>query len=69
MSAVLDNPALFDAPVNTMMKPSFPKVHIDEIVNKAITLLSKKHPAVLVEDDGKIVGILTRYDVIEYMSR
>jgi cystathionine beta-synthase len=69
MSVVLDNPALFDAPVNSMMKPSFPKVHIDELINKAITLLSKKHPAVLVEDDGKIVGILTRYDVIEYMSR
>jgi cystathionine beta-synthase len=69
MSAALQNPALFEAPVNSLMKPSFPKVHLDELINQAIQLLSRKHPAVLVEDDGKIVGILTRYDVIEYMSR
>ena len=69
MGAVLGNPALFDAPVNSLMKPSFPKLHLDELITQAIQLLSKKHPAVLVEDDGKIVGILTRYDVIEYMSR
>ncbi|MBI3786943.1 MAG: CBS domain-containing protein, partial [Ignavibacteriales bacterium] len=44
-------------------------VHIDESINQAITLLSKKHAAVLVEDDAKVVGIVTRFDVIEYMSR
>jgi cystathionine beta-synthase len=69
MSAALENPALFDAPVNSLMKSSFPKVHLDELISQAIQLLSKKHPAVLVEDDGKVVGILTRYDVIEYMAR
>ena len=69
MSAALENPALFDAPVNTLMKPSFPKVHLDELIHQAIQLLSKKNAAVLVEDDGTIVGILTRYDVIEYLSR
>jgi predicted transcriptional regulator len=51
------------------MKGSFPKVHLDEQINQAIALLSKKHPAVLVEEDASIIGILTRYDVIEYMSR
>lgn len=69
MSAVLGNPALFDAPVTSLMKPPFPKVHVDEPINQAISLLSKKFPAVLVEEENKIVGILTRYDVIEYMSR
>lgn len=69
MGAVLGNPALFDAPVSSLMKPPFPRVHIDESINQAIGLLSKKHHAVLVEDDAKIVGIVTRFDVIEYMSR
>jgi len=69
MSAVLGNPALFDAPVSSMMKSRFPEVHMDESINQAIALLSKKHPAVLVRDDGSIAGILTRFDVIEYMSR
>lgn len=69
MSAVLENPALFDSPVSTLMQPAFPKVHIDDVVQSAIAHLSKKHPAVLVEEDSKIVGVITRYDVIEYMSR
>lgn len=69
MSSVLGNPALFDAPVSSLMEAVFPVVHIEESINQAITLLSKKHPAVLVLDDGKIVGIVTRFDVIEYMSR
>lgn len=69
MSAVLGNPSLFDAPVSTVMKAPFPSVHIDELINAAIGHLSKKEPAVLIEEDGKIVGVLTRYDVIEYMSR
>jgi len=69
MSSVLGNPALFDAPVSSLMEAEFPVVHIEESINQAITLLSKKHPAVLVQDEGKIVGIVTRFDVIEYMSR
>jgi cystathionine beta-synthase len=69
MSAVLGNPALFDAPVSSLMEPPFPSVHIDDNINQAIALLSKKHPAVLVNDEGKVSGILTRFDVIEYMSR
>ncbi|MGB2868146.1 MAG: cystathionine beta-synthase [Bacteroidota bacterium] len=69
MSAVLGNPALFDAPVTSLMKPTFPRVHVDESINQAISLLSKKFAAVLVEEENKVVGILTRYDVIEYMSR
>lgn len=69
MSAVLENPALFDAPVSTLMQSTFPSVHIDDAIQTAISHLSRKHPAVLVEEDSKIVGVLTWYDVIEYMSR
>jgi cystathionine beta-synthase len=69
MSSVIGNPALFDAPVSSLMRPPFPTVHIDESINQAIALLSKKHPAVLVQNEGIIEGIVTRFDVIEYMSR
>jgi cystathionine beta-synthase len=69
MGAVLGNPALFDAPVSSLMEPPFPSVHIDDKINQAITVLSKKHSAVLVTDEGRVSGILTRFDVIEYMSR
>lgn len=69
MSAVLENNALLDAPVSQLMKKTFPVIGADSPIEHAIDLLTKKHPAVLVEDDHKTVGILTRYDVIEYMSR
>ncbi len=69
MSAVIADPSKFDAPVKGLMKPPFARISIDESINHAITELSKKQHAVLVEDGGAIVGILTRFDVIEYMSR
>jgi predicted transcriptional regulator len=41
----------------------------DSPVEHAVELLAKKHSAVLVQDEHKTIGILTRYDVIEYLSR
>lgn len=69
MSTVLANPAAFDAPVRDCMKQPFPKVHADELISQAVAFLTKRQPAVLVEDKERLIGILTRYDVIEYMSR
>jgi cystathionine beta-synthase len=69
MSTVLANPAAFDAPVRDYMKQPFPKVHADELISQAVSFLTKRQPAVLVEDKEQLIGILTRYDVIEYMSR
>lgn len=69
MSAVLENNALLDSPVSKFMNPPFPVVAADSTIDYAIDFLKKKDSGVLVEDDQKIVGILTRYDVIEYMAR
>ncbi len=69
MSAVLADPSAFDAPVTAHMKQPFPLVHADELIAQAVGFLTKRQPAVLVEDKGRLIGILTRYDVIEYMSR
>ncbi len=68
MSAVLQNPAQFDATISAVMSPPFPSINIDDDIQTAISALSKNHAA-LVEENGKLAGILTRYDVIEYMSR
>jgi cystathionine beta-synthase len=69
MSAVLNDPTNFDKPVSMLMQKPFPTVATDALINAAIEHLSRKHPAVLVEKEGKLIGILTRYDVIEYMAR
>jgi cystathionine beta-synthase len=69
MSAVLEDSSLLDSPVVKVMKPSFPVIGIDSPIEHAIDFLKKKDSAVLVQEERKIAGILTRYDIIEYMSR
>jgi len=69
MSAVLDKPTLFDANISTVMGKPFPFVKIDDSLGDAVSHLLKKYPAVLVQEEEKVVGIVTRFDVIEYLSR
>ena len=69
MSAVLDDNARLDEPVNKLMKPAFPVIGASAPIEHAIDFLKKKDSAVLIEEKRKLIGILTRYDVIEYMAR
>lgn len=69
MSAVLADKATLDTPVKDLMKPPFPAIGASAPIEHAIDYLKKRDSAVLIEDDHKLVGILTRYDVIEYMAR
>jgi len=69
MSAVLEGKARLDELVTSVMEPPFPVLGVSAPVEHAIDFLKKKDSAVLVEEDHKLIGILTRYDVIEYMAR
>ncbi|MFA4922733.1 MAG: pyridoxal-phosphate dependent enzyme [Ignavibacteriaceae bacterium] len=67
MASLVDNPSLLDAMVEEVMGSSFPC--LDEksdlqIVKKQLT----ESPAVLVLEFGRIIDIVTRYDIIEYAS-
>lgn len=70
MAKVMAKPSLVDSPVSTVMEPPFPVVNIDTSIDDVVKLMKAKHnPAVLVEEEGKITGILSRYDVIEFMGK
>lgn len=69
MSAVLEKSTLMDSPVRDVMVAPFPVIGADSPIEHAIDFLKKKDSAVLIEEDQKIIGIITRYDVIEYMAR
>ena len=70
MMKVMERPALVDAPVREVMGSGFPVVSIDASVEEVLRLMRvKENYAVLVEEGGKIDGILNRYDVMEYMGR
>jgi cystathionine beta-synthase len=69
MSTVIDRPPLADSPISALMGPGFPLVNIDSLIDDVIKQVkSKKTPAVLIEEDQKINGILSRYDLIEFMG-
>ena len=51
------------------MKPSYPIIGSGSPIEHAVDYLRKKDAAVLIEEGNKIVGILTRFDVIEYLSK
>ncbi len=69
MSAVLDDNSIMDKPVKDFMDPAYPVIGMDAPIEHAIDFLKKKDSGVLIEDNHKLIGILTRYDVVEYLAR
>jgi len=64
MAKLLDNRELLQAPVSDVMDRAFPVVNEDVGVEAAVKYL-KSSPALLVEEYGRIVGIVTRQDVLD----
>lgn len=63
----LENPKLLDATVSEVMDSPFPVVDGDQPVDSVVRLLSKSNPAVLVRENGKVQGIVTRSDMLHFM--
>ena len=62
------DPAILDRPTSEAMGPPLPAVGAGEPVDEAVVAL-ERGPAVLVVDAGHPVGILTRSDVLEFLSQ
>ncbi|MGH2726481.1 MAG: pyridoxal-phosphate dependent enzyme, partial [Actinomycetota bacterium] len=56
-----------DRPVGEVMGPPLPSVGIGESIDQAVEAL-ERGPAVLVVDGGHPVGILTRSDLLDFLS-
>lgn len=66
MSKIIDNPQIIEAKVNEVMDKPYTVIDESEDIKIAIQNL-KKSPAVLVSQYGRIIGILTRYDVLDFV--
>ncbi|HZN12285.1 MAG TPA: pyridoxal-phosphate dependent enzyme, partial [Blastocatellia bacterium] len=64
MAKLLANRDLLQSPVSEVMDAPFPVVNEGVEVERATKYL-KNSPAILVEEYGRIVGIVTRYDVLD----
>lgn len=67
MARLLKNRDLLNAPVSDVMEAPFPVVNENVEVETAVKYL-KSSPAILVEEYGRIIGIITRYDVLDMPS-
>ncbi len=67
MAKLLDNRELLQAPVSEVMDAPFPVVN-ETVEAERATKYLKHSPAILVEEYGRIVGIITRHDVIDVQA-
>ena len=68
MGRSLENGHLLESPVSEVMGPPYPVIDAMLPLERLTTLLSRESPAVLVRREGKLVGIVTRYDVLRHVS-
>jgi cystathionine beta-synthase len=68
MARAVGNAATLDQPVREQLESAFPVVAADLALERLSPLLSRDTPAVLVEDGGRLCGIVTRYDVLHHMQ-
>lgn len=64
LAKVVRNASLLEAPISEVMESSFPTVDVDASSNEVARRLQTS-PAVLVEEYGRITGIITRHDVLD----
>jgi cystathionine beta-synthase len=68
LAKVVRNRDLLESDVSEVMEASFPTVDVDDSSNE-VTKRLQTSPAVLVEEYGRIIGIITRHDVLEIIER
>ena len=63
LAKVVRNRELLNSSVSEVMEASFPTVDVDASSSE-VTRRLQTSPAVLVEEYGRIIGIITRHDVL-----
>ncbi len=62
------NSDALSAKISTVMDGPFPLVDANEEVERVVPMLATGAPAVIVQRDGSIIGVLTRADILEYVA-
>lgn len=68
-TSLLNQESLKAHPVKEVMQPSFPIVNASAAIAEVSKLITKETPAVLVQDMGGNMHIITKYDVIEAIAK
>jgi cystathionine beta-synthase len=62
------DPGLLDAEISAVMEPPFPSVNADDPVREAVEVLSGDQQALLVVENGRAEGLVTRTDLLEALA-
>ena len=68
MNKVLSDTSILDREIREVMEEPFPVVEYHENLRGIAKTFTRKNPAVLVHEAGRIVGILTKYDFVHFLS-
>jgi cystathionine beta-synthase len=68
LERVFRDPGVIDARVESVMDPPFPLVDVAEPVERVVPALLANNSAVLVEEGGQPVGLITRSDLLEFVA-
>lgn len=68
MQSVFDHADILHQPVSEVMGRPFPALEQSEEIERAYKLLTLANPAIVVTDDGEPIGVLTRQDIITFLS-
>jgi len=67
MTRALAQPAVLDRPVREVMEGPFPVVDAACPSDRVAPMLTRENPATLVQKDGKLIGIVSRYDLLQQL--
>ena len=62
------DPGLLDAEISAVMEPPFPSVDAEDPVRDAVEVLSGDQQALLVVENGRAEGLVTRTDLLEALA-
>ena len=68
LKTVLADAGAVERPVEDWMQEPLPEINADEPVERVTRLLGARNPAVLVRDNGSVIGILTRFDMLQFIA-
>jgi cystathionine beta-synthase len=68
LKSVLADVTVLEKPVDAFMQEPLPVVASDDPVEHVTRLLATRNAAVLVRENGAVTGILTRFDMLQFLA-
>jgi cystathionine beta-synthase len=68
LDRVFRAPEVLAAKISTIMDAPFSLVDAKEEIERVIPILATSSPAVLVQREGVLIGVVTRADILEYVA-